>query len=479
MHCKRITYYAIILSGVLLAGCTYPSLNPSVSSLVESSDARSAPADRTIKRENNLNIATRLALNSAEHIDASPTNRDEHENRDEEEGILDTALELVEASQDFWSRGDVDKAIDALDQAYALILKVNVNENSNLSQQKEDLRFMISRRILEIYASRQTTVKGNHRPIPMTMNVHVQREIRLFQTTERDFFLESYARSGLYRDEIVKALKEAGLPEELSWLPLIESGFNVRALSRARALGLWQFIPSTGYKFGLKRNEWIDERMDPKKSTAAAIAYLKELHQIFGDWATVLAAYNCGEGLVARVIRKQKINYLDNFWDLYEQLPRETARYYPRFLAVLHILKDPAAYGFELGEPMKPLSYEVVKISKPVNLRTVAQKLGIRMEELALLNPELRREATPDTEYALKVPPGKGEALLAAIDSIPRWTPPRPEYVFHLVRRGETLSLIALRYRTSVQRIAEANGIGRGNFIRAGQRLRIPLGGSS
>ena len=136
-------------------------------------------------------------------------------------------------------------------------------------------------------------------------------------------------------------------PKSCRGFPLIESGYKVKALSKARALGLWQFIPSTGYKFGLKRDQYIDERIDPIKSTDAAIAYLKELHNIFGDWATVLAAYNCGENRVLRVIRSQNINYLDNFWDLYERLPRETARYVPRFLATLHIMNDLAQYGLD------------------------------------------------------------------------------------------------------------------------------------
>src|SRR3970282_2182076 len=166
---------------------------------------------------------------------------------------------------------------------------------------------------------------------------------------------------------MIKAFHEAGIPEEISWLPLIESGFKVRALSRSRALGLWQFIPSTGYKFGLKRNTWIAERLDPAKSTAAAIAYLKELHQIFGDWATVLAAYNCGEGNVLRAIRGQKTDYLDNFWDLYGRLPRETARYLLRFLTVLTVLKDPSKYGFTLDELDTPVPYELVSIDKPVH----------------------------------------------------------------------------------------------------------------
>jgi membrane-bound lytic murein transglycosylase D len=273
----------------------------------------------------------------------------------------------------------------------------------------------------------------------------------------------------------VKAFRDAGLPEDLAWLPLIESGFKVRALSRARALGLWQFIPSTGYKYGLKRTDWIDERLDPEKATAAAIAYLKELHQIFGDWATVLAAYNCGEGAVLRVIRNQKVNYLDNFWDLYERLPRETARYYPRFLATLAIVKDPEKYGFSFGETERQMPYEIVPLEKAVQLAKLADTIGRDADELAELNPELRHQATPPGSYALKVPPGTADATLAAVASLPSYAPPRPSYVVHHVRRGETLSSIAHSYRTSVSRIMDANNLRSSRYLRAGQRLRIPL----
>jgi membrane-bound lytic murein transglycosylase D len=196
--------------------------------------------------------------------------------------FLDDALEFCETAQDFWQKGELENALDALDQAYDLIIKVDTYDKPILTQQKDDLRFMISKRILEIYASRNIVINGNYNEIPLTLNEHVQYEIDLLTTGgEKNFFIESYKRSGLYRPMIIEALKNAGLPEELSWLPLIESGFKVNALSSARALGLWQFIPSTGYKFGLKRDIYIDERLDFEKSTEAAIAYLKELHQIF------------------------------------------------------------------------------------------------------------------------------------------------------------------------------------------------------
>ncbi|GBE35367.1 membrane-bound lytic murein transglycosylase D precursor [bacterium BMS3Bbin06] len=397
------------------------------------------------------------------------------DNPDKEQNFLDTALEFYETSQEFWKEDNPDKAMAALDQAYANMLKVKADDTPKLVQQVDDLRFMISKRVLEIYASRYTAVKGNHKAIPLVMNRYVENEIKLFQGPERKFFIDSYRRSGRYRGEIVKMLREAGLPEELSWLPLIESGFKIRALSRARALGLWQFIPSTGYKFGLSRNAWIDERLDPRKSAKAAIAYLKELHNIFGDWTTVLASYNCGEGTVLRVIRHQKVNYLDNFWDLFQKLPFETARYVPRFLAVLQIVKDPVKYGFNLDAPYPVVPYEVATIDRQVHLKKVAGKLGISAKELTDLNPELRYKATPPNPYILKVPVGKASLLLATIDDIPKWTPPQRAYAFHRVRSGETLSLIALKYRSSVRAIMRANRLRSKHFIRIGRKLKIPL----
>ena len=388
--------------------------------------------------------------------------------------MLDSALEFCQASFDFWDKGDLDNALDSLDQAYSFILKVKTSpQEPDILQQKDDLRFTISKRIIECYSSRFTVANGYHKAIPLVMNKHVEKAINLFTNRYRQFFLESYRRSGRYRPAIVKALNAAGLPEELSWLPLIESGFKVRAFSRARALGLWQFIASTGYKFGLKRDRWIDERMDPEKATEAAIAYLKELHQIFGDWATVLAAYNCGEGTVLKRIRSQRINYLDNFWDLYRELPNETAFYFPKFLAVLHILNDPDAYGITLPPLDSEIESEKVNITKQVHLKTVAKHLEIPYTSLRELNSELRYSYTPDKVYTLNVPKGKGELLLAKIDEIPVWHPP---YVEHRVRRGESLSVIARRYRTSVKAIMSMNGLRSSNYIKAGWKLKIPSG---
>ncbi len=390
---------------------------------------------------------------------------------------LDRALDLCHLAQNFWHKGELDNALQTLDEAYAAILEVDANDDLRLFQQKEDLRFLISKRILEIYASRHVVANGFHRAIPLTVNQYVQDEIDRFTTNAklRDFFIAAYRRSGRYRPYIIEQLKAAGLPESLSWLPLIESGFKTRALSKARALGLWQFIPSTGSKFGLNRDTYIDERLDPIKATHAAIAYLKELHDIFGDWTTVLAAYNCGESRVLQTIRTQNVNYLDNFWDLYDRLPQETAGYVPQFLATLHIVGNLKKYGMDEIEVDPPMDFETIEISRSVSLDQIAAATDLSLNELTQLNPELRQQLLPPDPYPLRIPLGKGEFLLSKIEEIPiAQTPPQNEYVYHKIQRGQTLSSIAMKYNISPKAIAQANNLNRRCALTPGDSIRIP-----
>ena len=399
-----------------------------------------------------------------------------------ERDIMDEALLLLEESNKYWVNGEIEDAIQMLDQAYALLL--DTNGKPDIVRQKDDLRLMISKRILAIYNSHQAVTIGKRGEIPIVTNGDVEKEIRQFQTVERDFFISSYQRSRIYRPVILEELKKAGLPEELSWLPLVESGYKITALSPARALGLWQFIPSTGYKYGLNRDHWIDERMDVEKSTRAAIDYLKDLHAMFGDWLTVLAGYNCGEGRVMRTISSQHINYLDRFWDLYQRLPYETARYVPRFLATLLIIRDPQKYGMDLGsDELRPdvLSHEVAEIHRSVRLQDIAQKLQISEDTLTVLNAELRHRMTPDRPYKLKVPIDKAEPLLQMIAEIPQGEMPtgsfriaRGLFIKHTVRRGDTLGSIAKKYKTSVAAIRSANPSSK-QYLFEGQRLNVPI----
>jgi membrane-bound lytic murein transglycosylase D len=223
--------------------------------------------------------------------------------------------------------------------------------------------------------------------------------------------------------------------------------------------------------------------MDVLKATHAAIAYLKELHAMFGDWLTVLAAYNCGEGRVLRVISRQHINYFDRFWDLYSQLPNETARYVPRFLATLHIVKNPGKYGFDLQTTTDSLmNYETVKVNKMMKLSDVASKMEISENYINVLNAELRYKITPNREYAMKIPEGSIEKFNLVYSDIPEAERPsisdsRPvsRSIKHRVRSGETVTSIARRYRVSRQTIFSANRINRKTGLRKGQIIRIPV----
>jgi membrane-bound lytic murein transglycosylase D len=400
------------------------------------------------------------------------------ENRaQEKQELMEKALELLEDADQQWNRGDIDGTLETLDEAYGMLL--DANGDVTVSQEKDDLRLLIAQKIMAVYSSKRKVINGKSSEIPLVMNAEVQKEISSFQGLEREHFVAAYRRSGLYKTMILKELKKAGMPEELFWLPLVESFFKVNAYSSARALGLWQFIPSTGYKFGLNRDEWIDERMDVQKSTRAAIAYLKELHSMFGDWLTALAAYNCGEGKVLRTIARQKINYLDSFWDLYRELPNETARYVPRFLATLYIVKDPQKYGFSLNELEKPVSFETVKVNKVMKLQDIAEKLEISEETLCLLNPELRYKMTPDREYDLKIPEEQVEKFNLVVNDIPQSERPRAvhakiDFIRHKVRAGETLSSIARRYHVSSSQIKAYNKL-RGKKLAQGNVIRIPI----
>lgn len=475
---RKIPAHYLLILVLSLTGCATMDRQPSVR--LEREGASIKESGSGLKQGN---ISDKSREFSDKVRSSEPFDADNIASTHTEQEIIDSALEFCQASNDFWEQGDLDNAIDCLDKAYSLTLRIDNSASLAILQEKEDLRITIAKRMLEVYSSRFTTVNGSYKAIPLVMNSHVQKAIDLFAGRENKWFMKVYARSGKYRPAIVRELKKAGLPEELSWLPLVESGFSTVAISSARALGMWQFIASTGYKYGLNRDNWIDERMNPEKATIAAIAYLTELHQIFGDWTTALAAYNCGEARVLRVISTQKINYMDNFWDLYEKLPDETAFYVPKFLAVLHIINNPSAYGITLPSLEPEVEYDKVNIDKQISLKTLATEMYVDYNYLRELNSELRQNVTPKTAYELKVPKGKGSLLVAKLNEMPAFTPSASsfnasatDYRFHKVKNGESLSTIAKKYNTSINALMAINKLKSKNHLKAGEELKIPTG---
>ncbi|HSD65955.1 MAG TPA: transglycosylase SLT domain-containing protein [Vicinamibacteria bacterium] len=469
-----------LLPFLLLAGCrsSAPALSPAEPAAADPRPAAPAIAQPAPAPDTPL-VAVPAPMPPPQEAAPVEETAPEEEPGSEPERIQKDALEACQSAGEMVDRGDVEGALAAVDRAYALMLELPGNGDDTHLQAKEDIRVLAGDLIRRIYsAGRRTATAGASRSwdlaLPIVDNDHVRRELRSFTTVEREQFLEGYRRSGLYRPMILGRLEKAGLPAQLSWLPLVESWFKVRALSRASALGMWQFIASTGVRYGLDRDTWVDERLDPEKSTDAAIAYLAELHDFFGDWPKALAAYNCGEARVMRLSRQSAEEYLD-FWDLYEMLPGETRRYVPRLFAALLILDDPAKYGMTLPETDAPKTdLATVKVERSVKLDGLDAALGLEAGTLAALNPALRRQATPKRAYDLRVPAGREGTLLAQLAAVPEWTPPVPKYATHRVRRGETLSQIAGRYRTSVSAIMRVNGLRSAKRLRVGQRLRIP-----
>lgn len=302
--------------------------------------------------------------------------------------------------------------------------------------------------------------------MPIEWNERVENSILYLQTVGRERFLTYLYRSGKYIYLIKEILKEKNLPLDLAYLPLIESGFSPKARSWANAVGMWQFIPSTGRLYGLKSNWWYDEKRDFVKSTYAACDYLSKLYKEFGAWNLALAAYNCGEGGLNRAIKKYKTN---NFWEL--NLRKQTYDYVPLYIAATIIAKDPEKYGLEV-EYEKPIEFDTVIVDKPIDLKTIAEVLSVSVEKIRELNPELLRDVTPPQyrSYPLRIPANTKESFTQRYSELPSKT----LYTMHKVRKGETVSGIAKKYGVSPFNIIQANSLSRRYRIYPGQILKIP-----
>ncbi len=309
--------------------------------------------------------------------------------------------------------------------------------------------------------------------IPVEINDKVVSFIKAFQTVRHDSIQNALDRSGIYIKRFKEIFHEAGIPEDLAYLPIIESGFRTNAYSRARAMGIWQFIRSTARLYGLRVDWIIDERKDPEKSAKTAAKYLKYLYDKFGDWYLALASYNGGPGKVSRAIRRVGSH---DFYRLARTryLRRETRNYVPAFVASLIIAKSPEKYGFIINEPEKLyLDSVLVEVISPVSLKSASALLDVSYSEMKKLNPEIVRDFTPFNKktYLLRIPASSDPSNLQGLKRLPS----KSKYFtgWYSVRKGDSLYSIARKFRTTVRKIKKVNKL-KSNLIRPGKRLLIP-----
>lgn len=315
--------------------------------------------------------------------------------------------------------------------------------------------------------------------IPTEINPLVEKWIGYFQGRGRGHMERYLSRSTRYEKLMKKVLRDNGLPEDLFYIALIESGFSSRATSTASAVGYWQFIRGTGKRYSLQINSFVDERRDPVLATQAAADYFKDLYNIFGSWYLAMASYNVGEGRVLRETAKANTR---DFWELVRKrrLPEETMNYVPKFIAARLIAQNPEKYGFEEIDYMPPIEFDHIVVNQPVNLRVMAEKLNINYEDFKDLNPRYKGEVAPlkSNQLSLRIPPGSSEqAMLAANEAFVadvRFIADSGDTRRHKVKSGETLFTIARKYRTTVAYIRELNDLPRRKKLRPGMSVYVP-----
>jgi membrane-bound lytic murein transglycosylase D len=317
-------------------------------------------------------------------------------------------------------------------------------------------------------------LKTTRSDFPLVINDYVAGFISYFSNSQAGHahLLRSLERAGKYKDMISKDLRAEGVPQDLMYLAVAESGFQPQALNaHSGAGGMWQFMPTGAY--GLERNGWFDERFDPEKSSKAYARYMKSLYDQFGDWYLAMAAYDWGPGYVQRAV--MRTGYAD-FWELYRRnvLPAETKNYVPGIIAAIIMAKNPEQYGLDKLVPEDPVVFDTVTMENSIDLRLVADVTGASLQEIVALNPSLLRMTTPNNmPFDLHIPVGTSATFNARIKEIPEEK--RSSWRFHVVKAGETLDGIAAEYHVRAHEIAEANDIAESDGVDTDDELVIPV----
>ena len=336
-------------------------------------------------------------------------------------------------------------------------------------------------------ADRMTCIE---KEVPLVFNERVMAFIDYFAIKNRGYTRDIIRKKELYFPLFSETLARYNMPDELKYLAIVESGLRPNAISRANAVGLWQFISSTGKMYGLHSNWYVDDRMNPEEATDAAARHLGDLYRIFDNWELALAAYNCGSGNVRKAIRRS--GYKKEFWEIYQYLPQETRSYVPQFVAITYLFKHLEEHGFEEQPEIFYPEMDTIMISQYFHVETFCNQLGLCLDDMLMWNPQIKRGALPEgtMDFALKVPVERKEEIVAKrvslydtaskvgkkhLDYLARNTPGSTygrERLYYRVRRGDVLGTIARKYDVRVSDIRSWNGI-RGNLIRVNQRLSI------
>lgn len=402
------------------------------------------------------------------------------------EAILEEAELAYQEGVDLFVREEHDSARTHLESAISLLSR-DIDWSSHgpaLSERRILLykcRYFLERlpvRVTEVLVEPKlediVPLRPMLPPVEIVDNDKVQKWIRYFTGEGKQTFAKWLKRSGKYKSHMARIFKEEGLPPKIVNLAMIESGFNPDAYSRAHAVGMWQFIRSTGRIYGLRIDWWVDERRDPIRSGRAAATHLVDLYRSLDSWPLVLAAYNCGQRNVERAIMRARSR---DYWRL--RLPRETRDFVPKFMAASLIMADPHAYGFDvvLDDPME---YDEIEVGPKTDLKAIARACQASTSEIKELNPHLIRGCAPDgkASYPVRIPRGKLEVCANELARIPRAELVAKVYesptVKHTVRRGDTLSRIASMYGTTIAAIGKANRLANYHRIKVGQVLLIP-----
>jgi len=389
---------------------------------------------------------------------------------------------LLESPYDVRSEGRLRHEFDRIVDGTSSLEMVAIEQGDGFAEQKSepapideanDVTFPVDP---NVKAKAEAEIKATRSDLPLMLTDPVVSFLNYFSKNGKGTLERGLIRSGRYEEMIRRVLKEEGVPQDLIYLAQAESGFHELALSRAGARGMWQFISSRATGYGLRRNWWEDERLDPEKSTRAAAHHLHDLYNQFGDWYLAMAAYNSGPGTIQHAVKRT--GYAD-FWELYNRdvLPRETRNYVPIIVAVTILAKNRAQYGLDHIVPEPPMAYDTVKIQYPVDLRLVAECVDAPVTTLQDLNPSLLRTTTPkgtddDFAFDLHLPTGTKDKYETAIAAIPEDM--RVWWRYHRVVAGETLASLGRTFRTSADSIAEANDLPEGE-LQPETKLIIPI----